>query len=164
MKRFFWAFKTYVNYIVQYVHFSTRLNNFCLKRVCYSPFCYLPCGANHASRHLTGLLKNYCYRRTRRSRKYTTYTVGWSDLALLATFEIWHISVDQVYFLGKSATSAVRQSFHLKKLINLKNVYFFENTFLLLQRTIAKNKILYYNFFFMPPKWSKLFLIFASEN
>ena len=84
--------------------------------------------------------------------------VGWSDLSLF--FEFWsvHLTVDQVYFYEfnskKSPISAARArvicaaKFTLQKITGPLNIniflWNFAGTFLILQRTIAKNKIKFF--------------------
>ena len=103
--------------------------------------------------------------------------VEWLEVVILQflflIFKIGHIAVDQMYFqkfiAKKSAIFAsrpahARQSFHIQKFTGaLKiNIFLrFANTFILLQRTIAKKKIrnqVLFNIFLDPPKLEKLIL------
>ena len=101
-----------------------------------------------------------------------SYPVGWSELALFAIFENKHIAADQEYFLqtkiaefgGTYDWHKCNRVFLLQKIttdLKQEHIYLsiFES-FILLQRTIAKQKIWYkiFRLLFVGPKIGKIVL------
>ena len=97
------------------------------------------------------------------------YTLGWSDLPLLAFFEIGHLAANQVHFYEFDSTKSAKLSIK-KNQRSLKNEKFcrqFVKIFLLLQR-----KIKTFEFLFLftkvkrrqspPPPWRRLQKCFYS--